>query len=142
MSRQPQTKSVKCYHCRQNFDVSPKAVSTSCPKCNKPVVVQDQVISTLKIVQKMQTCGHVIIKKRGRVIAGVIEGQLGIEVQGVLNGNASSDGHVVIGAKARWKGDCRAPSLEIKPGAKIESGYFQIPNEPQTATNKPTADPS
>lgn len=102
-------------------------MSTSCPKCNKPVIVQDVIVKGLKTTQKIQTCGRVIIKPRGRVIAGLVEAQQGVEVLGILNGNVISDGPVVIGPKARWKGDCRAPTLEVKLGARIESGFFEIP---------------
>ena len=102
-------------------------MSTSCPGCNKPVIVQDVIVKGLTTTQKLQTCGRVIIKPRGRVIAGLIEAQQGMEVLGVLHGNVTSAGPVVIGPKARWKGNCRAPTLEVKLGARIESGFFEIP---------------
>jgi len=127
MARQTATKTVECYHCRHDFNVSGRAMSTSCPGCNKPVIVQDVIVKGLTTTRKLQTCGRVIIKPRGRVIAGLIEAQEGVEVLGVLNGNVTSAGPVVIGPKARWKGDCRAPTLKVKLGARIESGFFEIP---------------
>ena len=127
MARQAAIKTVQCYHCRRRIDVSAKAMSTSCPECYKPVVVQDVVVKGFQTVQKLQTCGRVIVKTRGRVVAGLIQAQQGIEVLGVLDGNAISAGPVVIGPKARWRGNCQAPSLEVKAGARIESGFFKIP---------------
>ena len=126
MARQT-AKTVQCYHCSHRFEVSGRAMSTSCPGCYRAVVVQDVVVKGFETVQKLQTCGRVTIRARGRVIAGVIEAQEGIEVLGVLQGNVTSAGPVIIGPKARWKGDCRAPTLEIKLGARIESGFFEIP---------------
>ncbi len=102
-------------------------MSTSCPGCHKPVIVQDVVVTGLKTTGKLQTCGRVVIKTRGRVIAGLIEAQQGVEVWGALNGNVTSGGPVVIGPKARWKGDCRAPTLRVDLGARIENGFFEIP---------------
>ncbi len=139
MARPTATKTVQCYHCGHRFDVSGRAMSTSCPGCYKPVVVQDVVVKGFQTIQKLQTCGRVLIKRRGRVVAGLIEAQEGIEVQGILNGNAISAGPVVIGSKAQWKGDCRAPSLEVKLGARIESGFFEIPYQKRTATAKPSS---
>ncbi len=104
-------------------------MSTSCPHCHKPVIVQDVIVKGLKTTQKLQTCGRVIIKSRGRVMAGKIEAHGGIEVLGALSGNVVSGGPVVIGPKGRWKGDCRAPTLEVKLGARIESGFFEIPTD-------------
>jgi len=112
-------------------------MSTSCPDCHQPVIVQDVVVKGLKTTRKLQTCGRVVIKARGRVIAGVIEAQLGVEVLGALNGNVISGGPVIIGPKGRWRGDCCAPTLQVKLGARIESGFFQIPNthSPQPDTD-------
>ena len=103
-------------------------MSTSCPNCHQPVIVQDVIVTGLKTTSKLQTCGRVVVKKRGRVIAGLIEAHQGVEVLGALNGNVISGGPVVIGPKGRWRGDCRAPTLEVKWGAQIENGLFQIPD--------------
>lgn len=127
MVRQTAAKSVQCYHCQRRFEVSGRAMSTSCPGCHKPVIVQDVIVTGLKTTQKLQTCGRVVIKSRGRVIAGLIQAQGGVEVHGALNGDVASGGPIVIGSKARWKGNCRAPTLLVQLGAKIESGFFEIP---------------
>ena len=103
-------------------------MSTSCPDCHQPVIVQDVIVTGLKTTSRLQTCGRVVVKKRGRVIAGLIEAQKGVEVLGALNGNVISGGPVVIGPKGRWRGDCRAPTLEVQLGARIENGFFQIPD--------------
>lgn len=117
-------------------------MSTSCPGCNKPVIVQDVIVKGLKTTQKLQTCGRVVIKPRGRVTAGLIEAQGGLEVLGILTGNVTSAGPVVIGPKACWKGDCRAPTLEVKLGAKIESGFFEIPCREDEPAKQPPSNTS
>ena len=47
---------------------------------------------------------------------------------GSLDARVESGGPVVIGPSARWKGDCRAPSLDISAGARIEAGEFAVPH--------------
>ena len=126
MARPTASKTVQCYHCRHPFEVGGRAMSTSCPGCHKPVIVQDVIVTGLKTTQKLQTCGRVVIKARGRVIAGRVEAQGGVEVLGAINANVTSAGPVVIGPKGRWKGDCHAPALEVKLGARIEGGFFEI----------------
>lgn len=125
----PQRK-VQCYHCRHRFEIPSRALSLSCPKCAKPLVIDDVIINNAHNVRKIQTCGKVIIEKKGRVVCQAVEAQGGIEVEGYLEAKVLSGGHVKIGAKAHWKGDCSAPSLEVELGGKIERGYFIIPDDP------------
>jgi hypothetical protein len=101
-------------------------MTVSCPKCYKKLLVEDVVVKTAQGVTNLQTCGKIIIEKKGRVTATLVEAHKGIEVYGILESKVVSGGPVVIGDKGRWKGDCRAPSVEIAPGAKITSGYFEI----------------
>jgi len=48
---------------------------------------------------------------------------------GLSSAQVVSGGPVVIGPKARWAGDCCAPSLEIRLGARIEGGRFTVPDD-------------
>ncbi len=117
---------VQCYHCGAQFEISARAMTVSCPKCYKKLLVEDVVIKAAQGVTKLQTCGKIIIEKKGRVTATLVEAHQGLEVHGILESKVLCGGPVVIGDKGRWKGDCRAPSVEIAPGARITSGYFEI----------------
>ncbi|MEX2219730.1 MAG: polymer-forming cytoskeletal protein [Phycisphaerales bacterium] len=119
---------LQCYHCRHRFEVSWQTMSCSCPKCSKPVNVEDLVIKVAYSVRKIQTCGKLIVQKKGRVIAQTIEAHGGVEVEGILEGNVLSGGPVRILAKGQWKGDCAAPSLEVQLGGQISRGFFTIPD--------------
>jgi cytoskeletal protein CcmA (bactofilin family) len=105
-------------------------MTTSCPKCSKALTVEDIVIKVAHSVRKIQTCGRLVVQKKGRVIAQSVEAHGGVDVEGVLQANVVSGGPVKIGAKAEWKGDCSAPSLEVALGGRIERGYFVIRPEP------------
>jgi hypothetical protein len=120
---------VQCYHCRHRFDIAAQTQSTSCPKCSKQLRVEDVIVKGLEAVRKIQTCGKIVIEKKGRVIAQTVEAHGGVFVEGVLDANVISGGHVKIGSKALWKGDCRAPSIEIEGGCVITSGFFSIPDD-------------
>jgi cytoskeletal protein CcmA (bactofilin family) len=109
--------------------VPSKALSTSCPKCAKALVIEDVVIKTAHNVRKIQTCGKVVIEKKGRVVAQLVEAHGGVDVEGYLEAKVVSGGHVRIAAKAHWKGDCSAPSLVVELGGQIEKGYFVIPED-------------
>jgi DNA-directed RNA polymerase subunit RPC12/RpoP len=119
---------IQCYHCRNRFDVGQKTESTQCPSCNQRVIVADVIVKAIMPVSKVQTCGRIVIQRKGTVNAEFVEAHEGLEVLGGLNARVFSGGAVIIGPKARWNGDCHAPSVEIKPGARIESGRFYVPD--------------
>lgn len=127
--------SVLCYHCAHPFEVGSRAASTNCPSCNQRVVVEDVVIQKLMPVSRVQTCGRLLVGRKGSVIAELVQAQSGVEVLGSLDARVESGGPVLIGPAARWKGDCRAPSMAISSGARIEGG-FEVTSP---AENRPTA---
>jgi cytoskeletal protein CcmA (bactofilin family)/DNA-directed RNA polymerase subunit RPC12/RpoP len=119
---------VVCYHCGRPFDTGERAQSTSCPQCHKRVVIEDVVVTTLKSVTRIQTCGHIVIQPAGRVIAKLVQGQKGVDVQGTVEAKVVSAGFVSIGPKAKWRGDCQARGVSIKSGAKV-FGLFAVAGE-------------
>lgn len=120
---------VQCYHCRHRFLVGGSAMTTSCPKCSRPLTVQDLIIKAIAAIQTIQTCGRIVVQSKGHVISRLVEAHEGVEVDGVLEANVLSGGPVRIGAKAVWKGNCSAPSLVLEPGCRIQGGYFKIPDD-------------
>jgi cytoskeletal protein CcmA (bactofilin family) len=125
-------RTVQCYHCRRTFDVGARAMTITCPKCFKRVQVQDVIVNQAQGLTKLQTCGRIVIEKKGRVVADLVEAHEGIEVKGVIRAAVLSGGPVVLHPKSTWRGDCRAPALHIEPGAVIERGFFTIANEADT----------
>lgn len=131
MAKNEAPRKVQCYHCRHRFDVGARTMTTSCPHCSKALMVDDVIVKTLEAVRKIQTCGKVVIQKKGRVIAQLVEAHMGVEVEsgGVMEANVLSGGPVRIRAKAQWKGDCQAPSLAIEDGCRIAGGFFNVPDD-------------
>ena len=121
---------MQCYHCRHRFDVSRKAESVNCPECQQRVIVGDVEVRELRPVARVQTCGRIVVHEKARINAELVEAHEGLEVLGGLSSaQVVSGGPVVIGPKARWAGDCCAPSLAIRLGARIESGRFTVPDD-------------
>lgn len=85
-------RSVQCYHCRRRFEVGVRAVTVSCPGCHKRLVIEDLVIKNAQAYTKLQTCGRVVVQRRGHVMASLVEAHAGIEVLGVLEANAVTGG--------------------------------------------------
>jgi hypothetical protein len=104
-------------------------MTTSCPRCAKALRVEDVVVKSVEAVRRLQTCGRVVVTKKGRVIAQLVEAHDGVDVQGILEANVLSGGPVRIAAGAQWKGDCRAPALAVEPGGRIAGGYFVVPDD-------------
>ena len=129
MARHSSPRTIQCYLCRHRFDVAGRAQSTSCPACYKPVIVGDITVDKLKPVKAVRTCGKIFVKRNGRIIADLVEAHGGIECLGTIDAKQIIAGRIVIGPKARWKGDCHTPSLVIKLGAQIETGRFFVPED-------------
>lgn len=107
-------------------------MSVPCPACNKSVLIEDVVVSSYKGVLSVETCGKLIIRRRGRVVAQHrVVAHEGIEVEGELDcRQVLSGGLVRLGAKAEWRGDLRAPALAVAAGAKIRASHFRVPDDP------------
>ncbi len=119
-------RTVECYHCHQRIEVAAAAMSLPCPRCHKVLIVEDVVVRNYKPVKTLATCGRLIVRKGGRVVAQTIEAHAGVECHGAVYGSVRSGGPVTLGARSEWKGDLAAPSLVIKAGARVLGGFFRI----------------
>lgn len=126
------TRAVVCYHCRRGFAAALRAMMLTCPHCYKPVKVNDIVVRRAHHAPRVETCGRIFVDRRGWVSAGVVHAGEGIEVQGTLDARRVVAGPVHLGPRASWRGDLRAPSVHLEPGARVAAGFFEIgPGEPE-----------
>jgi cytoskeletal protein CcmA (bactofilin family) len=120
-------RTVRCYLCGHRFEVSSRAMSTTCPRCHKAIKIEDVIVKSYIPVVDLQTCGRIRITKRGRVAAQRIQCGDGIECEGTMEGSVESDGDVTLGPKAMWKGKTlQSRALHIAPGAKLV-GVVTVP---------------
>jgi hypothetical protein len=137
------TRTIECYLCGRRQDVSVKALSTNCPGCNKAIRIEDLVVNTYTPVNDLETCGRIVVTKKGRVAAKRIRAGDGIECEGTLHGAVETPGDVTLGAKAEWKGaTLRSRRLVVTDGVKLE-GRITVPwakhgdaGEPSAASTK------
>ncbi|MEM1355127.1 MAG: polymer-forming cytoskeletal protein [Planctomycetota bacterium] len=132
MAKNKGPRQVQCYHCRHRFEVGGRAQSTSCPACNKPVIVEDIVVDKLKAgLIELRTCGSLTVKKKGRVMAERLEIHGGIHCDGIIEAKQVVSGKpVVLGKAATFRGDLDAPAFQITAGAKIKPSMIQVPSDP------------
>jgi len=116
-----------------------RAMSTTCPGCNKAIKIEDVIVKTYIPVIDLQTCGRIKITKRGRVAARRIQSGDGITCDGVMEGAVETDGDVHLGPKASWKGSTLlSRSIKIDAGAKMV-GVVTVPwHRPEPVTKKKT----
>jgi cytoskeletal protein CcmA (bactofilin family) len=83
-------------------------------------------------VVNLETCGKLIIPRGGQAVAQKrVVALAGIEMDGKLQcRQAVTARHARIGPNAEWKGDLQAASLDVRPGAVIHGGRFDIPSDP------------
>lgn len=143
MARNLQPKMVQCYHCDHRFEVGGRAQSTSCPGCNKPLMVADQEINGQRgPIRELKTCGQIIVKKRGRLICQHIVAHNGLICEGIIDAKkVESRLKVILGPKSTFKGDLTAPAVDINEGARIQPSYFSIGPPIQDADAPPQPPP-
>lgn len=118
---------IRCYLCGHRFDVSTLTMSVPCPKCNRALKVEDVVVKSYVPVNDLQTCGKITVAKNGRVVAKMIRSGEGIECEGTLEGTIETDGDMVFGPKASWKGKTLCSRrLVIAEGAQL-MGAIKVP---------------
>ena len=142
MAKAATKRSVRCYLCGRGFEVSQRAMSTTCPGCHKAIKIEDLVVKSYIPVVDLQTCGSIRITKRGRVAAQRIQCGDGIVCEGAMEGSIETDGDVHMGPKAYWKGKTlQSRALEIAAGAKL-IGVVVVPwrrLEPKTTATATTS---
>lgn len=108
------------------------AKSTPCPKCNKPLIVEDVDVKGQRgPIREIKTCGRITIGKRGRLIAEHIEAHGGIDCEGIIDSKRVISGQTVtLGPKSQFKGDLTAPSMEMQAGARFICRALRVPEDP------------
>jgi cytoskeletal protein CcmA (bactofilin family) len=120
-------RTVRCYLCGTLVEVSARTMSTTCPGCHKAIKVEDILIKSYMPVNDVQTTGKIRITRRGRVAARKIQSGESIACEGSLEGSIETDGGVVLGSQASWKGpllQCR--TLSVAEGATLV-GRIRVP---------------
>ncbi|MBA4029210.1 MAG: hypothetical protein C0475_08795 [Planctomyces sp.] len=98
----------------------------TCPRCYQRVRVEDVVVDQELYTPRIETCGRVVIRRRGRVVADTVRAAMGVEVLGKMEARSVAAPNVYIGPGAAWTGDCSAHRIVVETGANIFGGRFRI----------------
>ena len=136
-------RTIRCYLCGGRSEVSLRTMSTTCPKCNKAIKVEDVTVKTYLPVNDLQTCGSITITKKGRVVAKRIQCGEGIVCEGAMEGAVEADGPIELGPKSSWKGPkLTGIKLIIADGAQLH-GDVTVPwTRPEPEENGHAAAPA
>ncbi len=128
MAKASGPKTVSCYHCGHRLEISLRTMSTHCPSCQKTLLVEDIVVKSYKGVINFETCGRLIVRRKGHAVAqNRIVAHEGIEVEGRLQCiEALTGGEVRLSKRSVWRGDLKAGTLVVEEGAVIREGYFLV----------------
>lgn len=119
-------RTVQCYLCHRHFDVPLRAMSLSCPWCYQRVTLDDITIKSECYAKSMRTCGRIVVQKRGRLCASYIEGRMGVEVLGQIEGPVRCGTRLFVGSTGSIVGDVAAPSIQVEPGGRVDSRVMRL----------------
>lgn len=119
---------IVCLYCNKPQEVSRRAMQITCKHCYKSLRVEDVLIKAYEARRSIDTCGVVVVEKRGNVVADrILCG--GLIVRGKVKASVDSRGTVLVGPEADLIGDVTAPSLAVGAGAVL-NGFYKI-NQPE-----------
>lgn len=101
-------------------------MSLSCPWCYRRVTLDDVIVKGELFAKGVQTCGRIVVMRRGVLVASQIEGRMGIEVHGRIDGEIRSGTVMLISATGRVRGSAVCPSIVIEPGGVVEGALLRI----------------
>lgn len=116
--------SITCLYCNKPQEVSRRAMQITCKHCYKSLRIEDVLIKAYEARRTIDTCGMVVVEKRGNVVADKIHCG-GLIVRGKVKSAVHSRGPVLIGPEADLIGDVTAPTLAVGSGAVL-NGFYRV----------------
>lgn len=112
-------------------------MTITCKYCSKSLKLEDITIRGYEARRNIDTCGIVVIEKKGQVNADrILCG--GLVARGRIRGSITSRGPVLVGPEAEIRGDVNAPTLAVGAGAVLH-GFYRIGVDPEV-TNAMASD--
>lgn len=118
-------RSVLCPNCGGGLEVAAAAQSVSCRHCNTSVKVADQKITQYAAMVTLETCGSIVVEKKGALVVQKRCIGSSLVVRGSLKGPAIVHGAATIEAGAQMIGDLSTRTLTIEEGATLK-GFLRI----------------
>ena len=116
---------VCCPNCGGAQEVSQAAQSVVCRQCNVAIKVTDQKISQYSSTVSLETCGSLLIEKKGSLVTQKRVVASNLMLKGSLKSNTIVYDTAVISAGAQFVGDLKARLLTVEDGATLK-GFINI----------------
>ncbi|MGF1634652.1 MAG: polymer-forming cytoskeletal protein [Phycisphaerae bacterium] len=129
---------IICLYCQDRQEVSRRAITVTCRKCNKSLRIEDLSFKRYEARRHIDTVGVVVIEKKGNVVSEQIMCG-GMIARGQVRGKIISRGPVLVGPDATVTGDVEAPTMAIGEGAKLKGFYRVGPQKPAEPAAAPHA---
>lgn len=120
----------RCYRCGEAFRSASRAVSASCTKCYRQVVVQDVVVRGTHWGTPILSCGTVTIAKRAKARCQLVIASEGVRVQGLLEALVVSGGRVEVESGGELRGGILAPAVRFHERAVLDIEHSRVPIDP------------
>ena len=115
---------IVCLYCGKPQEVARRAMTVTCRFCSKPLQLEDLIIKNYQARRAINTCGIVVIEKKGQIISDKILCG-GMVVRGQVKGTIVSRGPMLVGPEAEVRGDVTAPTVAVGLGAVL-SGFYKV----------------
>ena len=115
---------IVCLYCGKPQEVAKRAMTVTCKFCSKPLRLEDIVVKAYQARRTIDTCGIVVIEKKGQIVSDKILCG-GMVVRGQVKGAIVSRGPMLVGPEAEVRGDVTAPTVAIGLGAVL-SGFYKV----------------
>jgi hypothetical protein len=129
-------RTIRCPNCSGAQEISAAAQSVVCRLCNVTIKVTDQKISNYSATVSLETCGALLIEKKGALVVQKRVVTSDLTLNGSLKGNSIVYESARIGAGAQLVGDLTARVLTVEDGALLK-GFISVQPQNGTVTVEP-----
>ena len=128
---------ICCPNCSGSQEIPAAAQSVVCHHCNASIRATDQKITQYSATVSLETCGSVVIEKKGALVVQkrVVASEL--TLKGSLKGNTVVYDIAHIAAGAQMVGDLKTRVLRVDDGAAIKGFIQVIPGAGQVTLDPP-----
>ena len=136
MGLKPNTRIVRCCHCRGMMRVSSRAMSVFCPHCQKRAPLESFRITGSHPGKVLATCGDIHVELGATLNLDIYGAN--VLVNGRVRGGVTAGACLEVGPTGQVFGSVKARRVIVQPGGVLE-GYCELTPPPRPVP-EPTTD--
>ncbi len=118
MALKPNTKIVRCCHCRGMMRVSARAMSVFCPHCQKRAPLESFRITGAHPGRTLSTCGDIHVEETASLNLDIVG--TNVYINGRVRGAVTAAETLDIGPAGHVIGDVKAGRVVVQAGGVLE----------------------